>query len=453
MRTCSQKAWLAAVDVPVPILLALVCTIGCTASRQINGRDRELSPQLAAEYITKAFDHYPLVALSEMHGNTDSKDFLARLVRQPGFAGTVNDIVVEFGNARYQRVVDRYIAGDAVERDALRGTWEDTTQISDIWSLPMYEEMLADIRAVNGMLPAAQRFRVLLGDPPIDWRGVTSPADDDMNDWRDAHYEWVVERRVRDAGRKALLFIGGGHIGRKVIFPNSLIHLLDARLPGQTLVVSVVDVGSMEPSVTSRLRSWPVPSAAPVRGTWLGRSDVKVIGHQFSRGLIEEDVDAVLYLSASPLVFEPPPPISGASARADELRRRRRLAQGTGPFRGAQIRFEAFAPALTTQSTEPLQAVLSELVRDPTLRVLVKGFADGQEQNALRLATERAQVVTDWLASRGVERERLQPLGCGATRPLWSDDGDARRSSNRRAEVVRNTQTAGCQPPSSFEWR
>jgi outer membrane protein OmpA-like peptidoglycan-associated protein len=434
-------------------LLVVLCAPNCSAAPRIGVSDRDLTPRHAAEYITEAFDRYPLVALSEMHGNMESKDFLARLIRQRGFAGKVNDIVIEFGNARYQDVVDRYIAGGTVERNALRGTWEDTTQISDIWSLPMYEEMLADIRAVNGMLPPTQRFRVLLGDPPIDWRQVTSPADDDMNDWRDAHVAWVIERQVRDAGRKALVFIGGGHIGRKVVFPNSLIHLLDARFPGQTLAVSAVDVGTMEPSVSSRLRSWTIPSAAPVRGTWLGRSDVNVIGHRFSRGLIEEDVDAVLYLSASPLVFEPPPPITESSGRADELRRRRSLAQATGPFRGAQIRFEPFAPTLTPPSTEPLRAVLSELVRDPTLRVMVKGFADSQEPDASQLGTERARTVTEWLAARGVARERLEPVGCGATRPLWSDDLEAHRAANRRVEVVRNTKTAGCQPPSSFEWR
>jgi len=191
-----------------------------------------LTPRPAAEYITEAFDRYPLVALSEMHGNAESKDFFARLIRHPGFAGTVNDIVIEFGNARYQDVVDRYIGGEAVDRNVLRGTWEDTTQISGIWSLPMYEEMLADVRAVNLTVPGDRRLRVLLGDPPLDWTQVTSPADDDMNDWRDAHFAWVVATHVRATRRKALIFVGGGHISRTVVFPNSLIHLLDARFPG-----------------------------------------------------------------------------------------------------------------------------------------------------------------------------------------------------------------------------
>jgi len=418
------------------VLLSIYCLAGCTTSTQLERPDRAPSPQPATAYITRAFDRYPIVALSEMHGNAESKNLLARLIRQPGFAGTVNDIVIEFGNARYQSVVDKYIAGDAVPRDVLRGTWEETTQISGIWSLPMYEEMLTDIRAVNATLPAAKRFRVVLGDPPIDWARVTSPADDDMNDWRDAHFAWVVENHVRAAGRKALVFVGGGHIARRVIFPNSLIHLLDARLPGQTHVVSVVDVGTMEPAIALRLRSWPIPSAASVRGTWLGHLDVGQLGAHFSRGHVEEDVDAVAYLSSSPLTFQAAPSLSDSSPRRDEMMRRRSLAEATLAFRGAKIRFDPSVPFPTSESMAPLSEVLSELRRDAGLRVMIKGFADDREPNPTELSIDRAGLVRDWLASRGVLRQRVQTLGCGATRPIWSDDVEEHRAANRRVEFV-----------------
>lgn len=434
-------------------LVALLYTcwaVACVASSRLDRTDRDPRPQPAAEYITRAFDRYPIVALSELHGNAESKDLLARLIRQPGFAGKVNDIVIEFGNARYQGVVDRYIAGEAVTRDVLKGAWEETTQISGIWSLPMYEEMLADIRAVNATLPVGKRFRVLLGDPPIDWHSVTSPADDDMNDWRDAHFAWVLEKYVRAPGRRALVFVGGGHIGRTVVFPNSLIHLLDARFPGQTHVVSVVDVGGMEPSLASRLRSWGVPSAAAVKGTWLGDTDVNHVGWRFSRGAVEANTDAVAYLSSSALVYEPAPPLEDSSARRSEMMRRRSLAEATLAFRGARIRFDQSVPSLTSGSVASLSEVLSELKRDPDLRVLIKGFADAGEADPVQLGLRRAELVSDWLVSRGVVRDRLHPIGCGATRPLWSDGEEEHRATNRRVEIVRQTTTAGCQPPSSF---
>ena len=143
--------------------------------------------------------------------------------------------------------------------------------------------ILADIRAVNATLPPDRRYRVLLGDPPINWSKVTSPADDDMNDWRDAHFAWVLEHYVLARNRRALLFIGGAHISRKVLFPNSVIHLLDDRFPGKTFVVSALDTGKVEPAVAAAMSAWPIPSIAPVRGTWLGRSDVRTIRLSHSR--------------------------------------------------------------------------------------------------------------------------------------------------------------------------
>jgi len=142
----------------------------------------------ATAYLTRAFRSYPLVAFSEPgHGVPGTKEFLAALVREPGFAGTVTDILIEYGNARYQPVADRYIAGEPVSRAELARLWQDTTIVSGVWDLPMYAEILADIRAFNLSVPRAQRLRVLLGDPPIDWNVVRGPADEDMNDWRDAH--------------------------------------------------------------------------------------------------------------------------------------------------------------------------------------------------------------------------------------------------------------------------
>jgi outer membrane protein OmpA-like peptidoglycan-associated protein len=206
----------------------------------------------------------------------------------------------------------------------------------------------------------------------------------------------------------------------------------------------------MEPSVASRLRSWDVPSAASIKGTWLGRLDVSQVGWRFSRGHVEDDVDAVAHLSRAPLIFQPAPSMSDASPRRDEMMRRHSLAQATLAFPGAKIRFDASVPSLTGESVAPLSEVLSELRRDPDLRVLVKGFADRREQNPTRLSFQRARLVTDWLASRGVARQRVQSLGCGAMRPLWSDDAEEHRAANQRVEIVRHTTTAGCLPPSSF---
>jgi hypothetical protein len=261
-------------------MVAGCAVLGCAASETVAPLTGiELVP--ATKYIVRAFQRHPIVALSEMHGNAESQALFTSLIRDPDFHANVSDIVIEFGNGLYQDVVDRYLAGESVPQNALERIWRDTTQVSGIFNLPMYEEMLTAVRNVNASLAPGRELRVWLGDPPIDWSTVTSPADEDMNDWRDAFFAGIVEDRIRKPGRRALLFIGGAHIARKVIFPNSLIHLLDARRPGETLVVSVLDIGGVTPAVASRLRLWPPGVAATVRGTWLGQLDVKEIGFRF----------------------------------------------------------------------------------------------------------------------------------------------------------------------------
>jgi outer membrane protein OmpA-like peptidoglycan-associated protein len=425
-------------------IVAFVIGGGPSAVRQV------ASSGSAAQFITAAFKDHPLVAFSEpAHGATGTKEFFADLIRYPGFAGTVTDIVIECGNARYQAIADRYFTGQSVAHDELRQIWENTTVVSGIWQLPMYEDILADIRAFNMTLPEKQRLRVLLGDPPVDWTVVRGPADEDMNDWRDAHFAWIVKEQVMSQGRKALLWIGGAHTSRQVLFPDSLIHLLDQRFPGGTLVVHSVDREQVSPSVAGRLGMWPSLRASAVHGTWLGRLDVREIGHHLSRGLVEDDVDALLFWNSTPASGEGPT----ANPLSDELRRRQQLAQTTLAFRGGKIGFQPNSSVFAPQSEQALGAVLVELNRDVGLELLVKAFADARETDALALSRERAKQVVEWLTTRGVNSKRLIAKGCGASRALWIGSTEEERAANRRAELVRNSQWEDCTPPSSFNFR
>jgi outer membrane protein OmpA-like peptidoglycan-associated protein len=311
----------------------------------------------------------------------------------------------------------------------------------------MYEEMLSAVRNVNLSVLPGQRLRVWLGDPPIDWSTVTSPADEDMNDWRDAFFAHTVQEQVRKKGHRALMFIGGAHISRTVMFPNSLIHLLDARRPGDTLVVSVIDIGGTRPDVATRLRQWPAGTAATVRGTWLGQLDSKDIGFRFSRGTVEQDIDAAALLSHTPLTYGAPPVIDASTPYGAELARRRRVAAATLPFRGGEIRFEPDEAVLSPEALNPLEAVLEELKRDPGLELSVKAFSDHLEREPDRLSARRSDVIAQWLVARGISTRRVSSLGCGSVRPLTFGETERERARNRRAELVRRTSSTGCEPP------
>lgn len=435
----------------MPLLILIVAVaLSVTACR--SGRDKpqdvELRPHHAVDLIIRAFDRYPLVALSDGagHGQPETRDFFAALIRDPRFPRVARNIVIEFGNARYQSVLDRYVSGEAVTRDELRPVWQNTTQVTGVWSHPMYERMLEDVRSVNSQRPSTLRIRVLAGDPPIDWSTVVSPADEDMNDWRDAHFAHLVEQEVINRSGKALLFIGGAHISRTVIFPNSLIHLLDARFPRRTWVLSVLDIARVDPSVAARLGRWNAPAAASVRGTWLGRVPVQQIGFTLARpALLEDDVDAVAVLGPAAPQYDSSAPLELAYRR--ELARRRALAEATLPFRGGKIRFQESGTLFASGTEDALRLVLAELVRDRELKLLIKAFADATEPEPIMLSTRRAERLVEWLTERGVERARLVAKGCGALRPLNFGTTATDRALNRRAELVRITPTAGCEPP------
>jgi hypothetical protein len=66
--------------------------------------------------------------------------FIVTLLRDPRFQETVNDIVVEYGNARYQDVADRYSSGDAVSPEQLRPGWPDAVNIL-VRDAPVYERV------------------------------------------------------------------------------------------------------------------------------------------------------------------------------------------------------------------------------------------------------------------------------------------------------------------------
>jgi outer membrane protein OmpA-like peptidoglycan-associated protein len=211
------------------------------------------------------------------------------------------------------------------------------------------------------------------------------------------------------------------------------------------MVTGVLDLERVEPEIGRRLRGNTTPSGTSVRNTWLGRLDVHRIGFNLSIGDLEDNVDALLLLSSSRLHAQPPTSLDPTYDR--ELMRRRALADATLPFRGAKIRFKERVAEFEADAGEPLQVVLRELRRDRGLRVLVKAFADGTEVDAGALSMRRANLVVDWLTARGVERERLTPKGCGTRRPLTLGNTALERAMNRRAELVRFTRTAACEPP------
>ena len=99
--------------------------------------------------VLDAFKTHQIVGIPDAHRNTATHAFLLSLIRDPRFPAVINDVVVEFGNALHQDVVDRFVRGDDVPYESLRKVWLDTTQAQPASDTPQAEEAIRAVRAIN----------------------------------------------------------------------------------------------------------------------------------------------------------------------------------------------------------------------------------------------------------------------------------------------------------------
>ena len=166
-----------------------------------------------ASALLDAFATHQIVALGQVHDLRQEDEFILDLLHHPRFAETVDSIVVEFGNARYQSRVDRYIAGRHVARRALQHAWRDTVGTAPGDHDGAARFYLA-VRRLNRTLPRSDRIRVRLGDPALDWSKVRRAGQVfRAGGRRDAVFASAAEREAQ-AGRRVLLLSGFGHFLR-----------------------------------------------------------------------------------------------------------------------------------------------------------------------------------------------------------------------------------------------
>jgi hypothetical protein len=328
-------------------LLFLMTTIpaigGAQTPQHTNPKGSEPTPEPAVSAILAAFDKYEVVGMPEAHGMKDLDDFIFSLIRHPVFSEKVNDIAVECGNSLYQPVLDRYVAGEDVPFTEVRKVWRNTTQPMCGMS-GFFEQFFPLVRAINQKLPRGQRLRVLAGDPPIDWDRVKNFEDILKVAHRDASIASVMEKEVLSKHRKALMLFGTFHLMHGV--GANAVSIYEKDYPNVTFVIS--DLGYFDtdlPNLSSgALASWPIPSLARAKGTWLGALD---LGHflppptminkddcsvhnDFPKNLqkpMEDLVDAFLYLGPQDLrlIEQMPADIALDVDYRMELRRREAL--------------------------------------------------------------------------------------------------------------------------------
>jgi hypothetical protein len=271
----------------------------------------DLRPTNAIDLIVGSFDHVDIVGFGEIHHLQNQADFLVQLLKAPSCSRVVKDVVLEWGKSLYQDVMDRYTAGESVDPKILQQVWRNTTAVGAPES-PIYEQIFSAIRDVNRSRPHSQRLRALLGDPPIDWAKVKTGSEfSRFDEKRDSYFAEVIVKNVLKKGRKALAVFGTGHLTRQ---PRAsvLVQILEQQYRAKVFVITPHrGFGSQNNAIEGRFARWPVPSAALLKGTWLGALDASLYFHDIRTLLeplvanpfegirLEDTVDAFLYLGPS----------------------------------------------------------------------------------------------------------------------------------------------------------
>tara|TARA_R110002073_G_scaffold313380_3_gene485336 strand:- start:42714 stop:43763 length:1050 start_codon:yes stop_codon:yes gene_type:complete len=248
----------------IVLLLVLISNIAFSQVKQI--------PEDGITKIIALFKEKPLIAIGETHGHKQLYQFLTKLVQSEGFYKNVNAILIESGNALYQKTLDKYISGEDVPLSELQKVWMNTTQSPvDAWSVDVYYIFLKTIRELNNKNPKRYQIRVIAADPPIEWMNVnTNKEYITARGSRNKFYAKTAIEEVLNKKQKALLINGGAHFGytnaKKV---NGIIEKTHPNTV--TVILATSGLGRANKAMEKKLRNWPKGTITKLKNTWIGK--------------------------------------------------------------------------------------------------------------------------------------------------------------------------------------
>jgi hypothetical protein len=168
------------------------------------------------EAILEAIESYRIVAIGENHGHAELHELILEVLQSERASLALDDVIVEWGNALYQPLIDRYISGESVPADSVAMAWRNTVvSPNTVWDAAVYSNFFERIREINNKLPAEQKYRVLLADSPIDWDQVKTREDVQPFFDRAANMADVVRTNSLLKDRTSLFLAGGLHVSKR----------------------------------------------------------------------------------------------------------------------------------------------------------------------------------------------------------------------------------------------
>jgi hypothetical protein len=292
---------------------------------------QEATPEPAIPAILNAFHRFEVVAMEAAHDEKDIDDFILSLIGDPRFPASVNDIVVECANERFQPLLDRYIAGENVPFTELQQVWRDTTVFQMCGASGFYEELFPLVRSLNQRLPATSQLRVVAADPPIDWSKIRSYEDLRPFFDRDGSIASVMEKEVLSRNRKALMLFGVFHLlhgGGPA--EGDAVTRYERHYPGRTFVIG--EFGYYEPTGNVNAPGGVWPSLLLTKNSKFGALNLASfvqspiyadencnVGEAFAASAsktVADQIDAFLYLGPLKSLLHEPLPADIALDRA-----------------------------------------------------------------------------------------------------------------------------------------
>lgn len=134
--------------------------------------------------------------------------------------------------------------------------------------------------------------------------------------------------------------------------------------------------------------------------------------------------------------FVPSQPESSDDVLSGDINEANRIAHSRGWIQDAFFAFDA--STLDGNAQEALRRSATWLRDHPEFRIRIEGHCDerGTEQYNLALGDRRAETAATYLATLGVERNRIDTVSYGEERPFEEGSDDAAWMQNRRAHLV-----------------
>lgn len=102
------------------------------------------------------------------------------------------------------------------------------------------------------------------------------------------------------------------------------------------------------------------------------------------------------------------------------------------------LQFERGKSELLPASYEELDKLVEFMTENPTVEIEISGHTDNQGDPRLNveLSETRVKSTTDYLISKGIEKNRIKGKGYGGSKPIASNSREETRRLNRRVEMT-----------------